>query len=99
MRSTGSDCSDSPPAISSEPASTASSPRPSPFNLAMHCPLGGRCDTLVPPQHFSSQRQICLRSFRRLVELQYGDTVAWRFGESNVARDHCAIKFFAEVLL
>src|ERR1019366_160661 len=99
MRSTGIECSDSPPAVSSEPASNASSPRPSPFNLAMDRPFGGRCDALVPPQHFSRQREICLRAFGHHVELQRRDTVAGRFGEADIARYHRSIKFFAEMLL
>src|SRR3981081_3432470 len=99
MRSSGRNCSDSPPEISSEPASSASSPRPSPFNLAMQCPFGGRHDILVPPPHFSRQREIRQCAFRRLVELQRRNTVTGRFGESNVAWDHRAIKLFAKVFL
>src|SRR6266851_7353735 len=99
MRSSGRDSSDSPPEISSEPARSASSPRPSPFSLAMDCPLVRRCDALVPPQHFSGQREICLRTFRRLVELQRWDAVTGRLGESDVARYHRAVEFFTEVLL
>src|SRR3981081_2164549 len=99
MRSSGRDCRDSPAEISSEPASSASSPRPSPFNLAMQCPLGGGDHILVPSPRFHRQREIRQCTFGSLVELQRGDTVAGRFGESNVAWDHRAIELFAEVLL
>src|ERR1700687_6008812 len=98
MRSSGRDCSDSPAEISSEPASSASSPRPSPFNLAMQCPLGGRDHILVPSQAFSRQREISQCALGRLVELQRGNTVTGRLGESNVAWDHRAIELFAKVL-
>src|SRR6266540_1166962 len=103
MRSIESDFSASLAVVSSEPNNSASSPRPSPLSLAIgdtYCVYGcWRAGRLVAAEHLTGQREIRLRAFRGLVEMQYRNAIARRFGETDIARDHRTVEFVTEVLL
>src|ERR1700692_4165892 len=103
MRSIGSAFSASLPVASSEPDSSASSPRPSPLSLAIgdtYCIFGCcRARRFIAAEHLAGQRKIRLCAFRGLVEVQRRNPVARRFGEADITRDHGAVELVAEVLL
>src|SRR5215831_16581163 len=99
-----SECSASCADASSLPASSASSPRPRPFSLAMaHARvLRRRCTAqggFVAPEYFAGERQVGLRALRRAVQLQRRNAVARRFGEPDVAGNHGSVQLLAEVFL
>src|SRR6266513_3742672 len=103
MRSMGSDFSASVAVSSSDPNNSASSPRPSPLSLAIgdtYCTCEcRRARRFFAAEHLAGQREIRLRAFRGLVDVQRRNAVARRLGEADLARDHCTVEFVTEVLL